>query len=58
MALLYYPSFRLSKVASVHIASDNRDCTVHVWEGQSLLRQEFYGLFTLYILILSLKPST
>jgi hypothetical protein len=24
----YYPSFRLSEVALVHIASDNRDCTV------------------------------
>jgi hypothetical protein len=31
MALPYYPSFRLSEVASVHIASDNRDCTVHVF---------------------------
>jgi hypothetical protein len=28
MAPLYYLNFRLSEVASVHIASDNRDCTV------------------------------
>jgi hypothetical protein len=29
MALPYYLSFRLSEVASVHITSDNRDCTAH-----------------------------
>jgi hypothetical protein len=29
MALPFYPSFRLSEVASVHIASYNRDCTVN-----------------------------
>jgi hypothetical protein len=28
-ALLYYPNFRLSEVASVHTASDNWDCTVY-----------------------------